>query len=98
MSGCSIGQLSETGSVLFDDLDFQIVKVDLLNKAVLRKPGSGVTLKIRNRAVQPDGIFQIELVTDLLQAPENFVGSGVLRIVAYYGVFEQSIVFPYFSP
>ena len=72
--------------IFLNNLDFQILKGDFLNKVILGEPGFGVTLKIGDCGVQPDGFAQVELQTDFLQRIEDFMGAGIVR-----AVFDDSI-------
>lgn len=64
-------------SVFFDHLDLQIIKFNMFNKAVLAESCSGMALEIRHIAVQPDRIFQVKIIADLLQCTEDLVCSGI---------------------
>lgn len=85
-------------SVLFYNLNFQIVKVDCLNEIITRKTGLAVTFEFRNVFIQPDRLGKIELVTHLLQRPEYLMGTCVITGICNAGVLKHMIVFKYFSP
>ena len=57
-------------SVFFDNLNFQIIEFYLFYKTILVKSRFGMTLKVRNGTVKPDGIFQVKFIADLFQAAE----------------------------
>lgn len=85
-------------SVLFYNLDFQIVKVDCLNEIITRKTSLAVTFELRNVFVKPDRFGQIELITDFLQRPEYLVGTSIVTGICNTGVLKHMIVFKYPSP
>lgn len=85
-------------SVLLYDLNFQVIKIDLFDKAVLTETGSGMPLKIMDSGIQPDRLFQIKLNAGLIQRPEDLMGPGILPVVTDNGIPDQMIVPPYFSP
>ena len=84
--------------LLFNHFNFQIIKIDRLNKIIGGKPGFIVAFKIHNIIVQPDRFAQIPEVTDLFERLEDLMGPRVIRIVADHGVFHHVIIGPYFSP
>ena len=73
-------------TVLFYNLDFQIIKINLFNEVILIKSGFVMFLEILDSGIQPDRISQIHFITDGFQPPEYFVGSGILGIVTYYNI------------
>lgn len=70
-------------SILFDYLDFQIVKFDFFYEIILGKVRLAVTLKVGNGSFQPDGLTQIELQTDFFQSVEYFVRAGIVTVILY---------------
>lgn len=84
--------------LLFNHFNFQIIKIDRLNKIIGGKPGFIVAFKIHNIIVQPDRFAQIPEITDLFERLEDLMGPRVIRIVADHGVFHHVIIGPYFSP
>lgn len=68
--------------IFFDDMEIQKVKINVLHKAVRAEARSGVSLKIPDVGIEPDGTAQVEGTADLLQCAEYFVGAGILCAVA----------------
>ena len=52
--------------------------LSLIHISILVKSRFGMTLKVRNGTVKPDGIFQVKFIADLFQASEDFMSSGVI--------------------
>lgn len=53
--------------VLFYDLDFKKVKVDVLNKVIPCEAGLTETLEVGNVFVKPDRLRKVKLVAGLFQ-------------------------------
>ena len=85
-------------SLLIQYLNLQIIKINLLNKAVLRETSLIIPLELPYILIQPDGLFQIKLQTDLLQSVKYPMGPGVCRRKRYHRVFYHTVVLPDFSP
>lgn len=80
-------------SVLFDDLNLQMIKIDGFDKVVLIKADLGETPEIRYIFVQPDGSGQIEFIAGLLQSVKNLMSSGILGgILDADGFDDMSVV------
>lgn len=94
----SLQQQAVPASLFLNDLNFQIIKINLFNEAVLAEPCPVMALEFTDVGIQPDGLFQIQCIADLFQALKNLVGAGIPVIDAADGIPEQMIVFPYFSP
>ena len=60
-------------------MDFQIVKIDTVNKIILGKPGFAVAFELGDGLVQPDGLAQVKLITCLFQRTEDLVGPYALH-------------------
>ena len=73
--------------VLFNDLNFEIIKFNFFYEIVLRKPRLAVPLKVGDSFVQPEWFSQIKLVAHLIQCPENFMGAGIVTVVGDHGIF-----------
>ena len=54
-------------------MEIQKVKINVLHKAVRAEARSGVSLKIPDVGIEPDGTAQVEGTADLLQCAEYFV-------------------------
>ena len=76
-----------SNTTTLQSLQFQIIKIDRLNKIIGGKPGFIVAFKIHNIIVQPDRFAQIPEITDLFERLEDLMGPRVIRIVADHGVF-----------
>lgn len=79
---CTGGQL-----VFFNDLNFQIIEVYLFNEIILCKARPAMSLEVRNRRFQPDGLTKIELHTDFIQSVEYFMSAGIIA-----AIFDDSIL------
>ena len=60
----------------FNYLQFQKIKRDSFDKAILGKPGFGNSLEFRNIGIQPDGLTQIKFVTDVVQSLKDHGSTG----------------------
>ena len=54
--------------LLFDHMDLQVIKIDLLDEAVPCEPGLIVELKVFYIGIQPDGLAQVKFAADLIQS------------------------------
>ena len=79
-------------------LNLQIIKIDLFNKAVLRKPRLIIPLKLPDILIQPNRLFQIKFQTDLLQRIKYPMGPGICRWKGYHRVLYHTAVLPDFAP
>lgn len=79
-------------SVLFYDLDFKIVKVDVLNEVIPGKAGFAETFKVGNVLIKPDRLRKVKLIAGLLQRSKNFVGTCVRAVVGNAGILEHMII------
>lgn len=84
--------------VFLEDLEFQIIKLNMLDKAVLIETCLGVTFEFGDIFVKPDGLSQIEMTTYFLQSAEYFVRAGVRAVVFRHGVLQHMIVPKNFGP
>ncbi len=83
----------------FNYLQFQKIKRDSFDKAILGKPGFGNSLEFRNIGIQPDGLTQIKFVTDVVQSLKDHGSTGQAVIGdTDDGILKQMIVFPDFPP
>lgn len=73
--------------ILFDHMDLQIIKVNLLDEIILIKTHFGVAFKLRNGGVQPDWLAKVKLITDFIQSTENLVRAGICAFIADHGIF-----------
>ena len=85
-------------SSLIQYLNLQIIKINLFNKAVLRKPRLIIPLKLPDILIQPNRLFQIKLQTDLLQSVKYPMSTGICRRKRDHRVFNHTAVLPDFSP
>ena len=85
--------------LLFDHMDLQVIKIDLLDEAVPCEPGLIVELKVFYIGIQPDGLPQVKFAADLIQSLKDHgsAGHGVVP-VGGHGIQEQMIVLPELSP
>ena len=79
-------------------MNFQIIKINGINKMILAKPDLIKTLEFPDRGFQPDRRAQIELQYDFIQCRKNFIRSTPVTVIADHGILDHTIVFPYFSP
>ena len=80
-------------------MNFQKVKINGFNKAVLIKTCLGLAFEFIDVLIQPNRISQIEFMADLLQPGEHFTGPVQLcAAVIYNGILYQMIIFKNFSP
>ena len=63
--------------IFLQDLDFHVVKGDLLDKSVFGEAAFVVKLEIFDDIVKPDGLGKVQLVAGLFDGIHYFVGSGV---------------------
>lgn len=68
-------------SVFFDDMEFQIIEVDVIYKAVRAKAGLCVALELLDIGVQPDGPAQVKGMADLIQRMKYFMRPGIFGVV-----------------
>ena len=85
-------------SSLIQYLNLQIIKINLFNKAVLRKPRLIIPLKLPDILIQPNRLFQIKLQTDLLQSVKYPMSTGICRRKRDHRVFNHTAVLPDLSP
>ena len=84
--------------IFFQHENLQGIEVHRLDEAVPGKTGFGMSLKIPDIYIQPDGNRKIQLHAGLLQGMEYLMGAGILRIVGNHDVTEQMIALPFFEP
>lgn len=65
--------------ILFNYLDLQIIKINLLYKIILIKSGFSMFLKMSDCRFQPDWVSQIHFITDTFQTTKNLVGPRIFR-------------------
>lgn len=79
--------------IFFNYLNFQIIKVNALYKAVLCKPRLAVAPEVGYGFVQPYGPSQVKPGAYFIQGAEDLVGPGVGAAVFNAGVLQHMIVF-----
>ncbi len=89
---------ANVGSVFLDDLKFEIIKRDLLYKAVLSETGFGVPLKFADITVEPNWFSKIKTEADLVKCLKNLMGPRFFTIINNNGIAQHMIFFPNFSP
>ena len=72
-------------SVLLNHMNFQIVKINGLNKIILCEPCFVVPFKFRDGGIQPNGLSQIKLIANVVQSLKNLMGAGILTVIADNG-------------
>ena len=74
--------------ILFNYLDLQIIKINLLYKIILIKSGFSMFLKMSDCRFQPDWVSQIHFITDTFQTTKNLVGPRIFGVIADYSIFQ----------
>ena len=88
----------EGGSVLFDNVDFKKVKIDLLDKRILPEAGFGMAFKFMDVAVKPHGLPKVKLRADVLDGGEDLVRPRIVFIAADHGIPKHPVIFENFCP
>lgn len=85
--------IEKLSSVLFYDLNFKKVKVDVFNEIITGKACFTETFEISNVFVKPDRLREIKLVASLLQRTKNFVGTCVRTLVCNTDILKHMVIF-----
>ena len=78
-------------------MEFQIVEIHVVNKAVRAKAGLCMTFEFLNIGIEPDGPAKVKGLADLIQRMKYFMCPGIFCVVCDRDVPDESIVFAYFS-
>lgn len=84
--------------ILFDHMNLQIVKINVLHKGIPGKSCFGMPLEILDIGVQPDRLAQVEFHADVMQCTKNLVCARICGIITDHGIGEQMIILKNFSP
>ena len=76
-------------SILLDDVHLKKIKVNILNKVILRKAGLSMPLKITYVAVKPDGLSQVKSKAGILKCLKNLVCTCVVTVIFYCNITHQ---------
>jgi hypothetical protein len=79
-------------------MDFQVIKIDLIDEIVLVKARLGALLKFQNISVQPDGSAKVEPHTGFLQRREYLVRPGLIAVIFNCLGFDQMCIFNDLKP
>ena len=79
-------------------MNFQIVKINGINKAVGSESGLVMTPEFFDIVIKPDRFAQIPEIADLIQCMEDLMGTRIRRFVTDDRILEHAIFFPDFSP
>jgi len=82
--------------VFFYDMNFQIIKINGLDKIILRESGFIMALEIPDRSIKPDRLSKIEPVAYFIQRAEHLVRPRILPGIFDDGISDQMIIFKYF--
>jgi len=93
----SLGELV-LKSVLFDDLNLQMIKIDGFDEVVLIKADLGEAPEVRYIFVQPDGSGEIKFIAGLLQSMKNLMRAGILGGILDADGFDDMSVVQGFDP
>lgn len=84
--------------LLLNNMNFQIIKINRIYKVILIEPCLVMFFEFLNIMIQPDWLAKIEFIADRVQSIEDLMRSGIIRLIADYGVAQHMIVFKFFSP
>lgn len=83
---------TELCSVLFNYLEFKIIKIYVVYKVVLAEAHFSVPLEFRYIFLQPYRPAQIKLNAYFVQRAKDLVGARIVAAVLYAGVLHQMII------
>lgn len=84
--------------VFFNNLDFQIIKIDTVYKIVLPETGFAMSLEITNIHIQPDGFGQVKSLADFGNSMKNLGRTGFITVIAYDHIIDQTVMLKSFAP
>lgn len=79
-------------------MDFQIIKINSLNKIILGKTCLVMALEVLNGGIEPDWLAEIKTIAYFIQGMENLVCSGIVAVVLYDSVTDHAVIFKFFCP
>ena len=84
--------------ILFNDLYFQVIKVNTVNEIILCESGFAVTFEVTNIYIKPDGFGKVKGLANFCNSLKYFGCSGFFGIVANDQIIGHTIVKKCFSP
>ena len=85
--------------LFFYDVNFKKIKINVLYKIILGKPGLGMFLKFMDGSIKPHRFSKIELEADVVKRLKDHSSSGKAVVGdADDGVFHDPGIFHYFCP